>query len=124
MVPPTSLDPFDPDYVKKNTILSLQKQADDENALRLQAFNNACIVYFREGAKAPVPVIPNKVYIDLNTGQRSESTWPGLVVPTLPPPVLSTGSPVPTTTVPDRTDQIIAMLKIMNDKLDRLLAGK
>lgn len=116
------LNIFDPQYVQKQQIASLQQMAANQNALRVQAFQTACANYLSTQGKAPVPVIPKKITVD-EAGNWTEATFPDLVVPALPDPSPSTGSLRPSVPVVDRTDQIIAILGVMNAKLDAL-AGK
>lgn len=111
---------FDPQYVQKQQVASQQQMAAQQNALRVAAFNQACSDYIQSYGKAPVPTVPKKIVVDPVTGSWSEASFSELSVPSLPTPAATTGTLLPFGQPVDRIDQIIAILKVMNDKIDGL----
>lgn len=75
------------------------------------------------------PQMPLELIVEDN-GNEHLSPFSDLKVPELPPlgntpPSATSGFGIPTTNLPpDRTDQMVGMLRILNDKLDILLAKK
>jgi hypothetical protein len=124
---------FDPDYVQKQQVASLQAMAAQQNAVRVQAYTGQCANWVTVNLRnrdlgvplAAVPVVPKKIVVS-DAGEWTELPFADLQPPVLPAPVavapatgLRPAGPVP----PDRLDQVIAILGVLNDKLDRLLAS-
>jgi len=124
---------FDPDYVQKQQVASLQRMAAEQNALRVQRYQQASTDWITANLRnrdlglplSPLPVVPKKIVVS-DSGDWSEVPFDGLDAPVLPAPVLASGSGsirATTNVPPDRLDQVIAILSVLNDKLDRLLAA-
>lgn len=122
----TSPSPFDPDYVKKAAIFKAQKDAEASNAVHVQSFKQAAADWLVNAGRArdlslpipPAPVPPKKIVIS-DGGESSLADFPDLSTPVLPPAnqVPSSGSIANPNPPPDRTDQIIAMLRAIGEKL-------
>jgi hypothetical protein len=121
---------FDPDYVQKMQVASLQTQADAQNALHLQLYQQACSDWIntnsinrdRSLAITPAPAKPQKQVVS-DTGVTTLVDWTELQTPVLPALVLAPSTALKATvTTPDRIDQIIAALGVLNGKLDKIAA--
>ena len=126
------LNIFDPQYVQKQQVASLQRMAAEQNALRVQLYQQASADWVTTNlrnrdlglALSALPAAPKKILVG-DDGEWREAAFDDLQPPTLPAPV----TPLPASnslraTVnvpPDRTDQILAILAVLNDKLDTLV---
>jgi len=130
---PIDTNIFDPAYVQKQQVASLQRMAAEQNALRLQLYQQASADWITANLRnrelslpiSPVPPIPKKIVVS-DSGDWTEIPFDGLQTPVLPAPVPvapNTGLRPTSAVPPDRLDQVIAILGIFNDKLDRILAG-
>lgn len=121
---------FDPNYVWNTWVAKLQAQAEEVNASRQASYagqcaewvNNALVNRGRGIPLPPAPPIPMKMIVGMD-GQTADVTWPELKPPVLPAENASprTAS-IAAAGVPSQTDQVIAILKMMNEKLDKILA--
>jgi hypothetical protein len=125
------LNIFDPQYVQKQQVASLQRMAAEQNALRVQLYQQASADWITTNLRnrdinqpiSPAPSAPKKIVVG-DAGDWQEMPFDNLQPPILPAPVapLPSGSLRPAGLVPpDRTDQIIAILQVLNAKLDALL---
>jgi hypothetical protein len=123
---------FDPNYVQKQQVASLQNMAAQQNALRAQLYQQASADWVTTNVRnrdlglaiAPLPTPPKKIVVT-DDGQWTETPFDTLQPPVLPPLAaqLPSGSLRPSGPIPpDRTDQLIGMLQVVNAKLDALLA--
>lgn len=122
---------FDPQYVQKQQVASLQRMAAEQNALRVQLYQQASADWITANLRnrdlglplQPVPTAPKKITVD-EQGNWTEGPFDSLQPPVLPAPVtpLPSGSlrPSPSALPPDRLDQIIAILAVLNSKLEAL----
>lgn len=121
---------FDPDYVQKQQVLSLQRMAAEQNALRIQLYTQASGDWVLANTLnrdkglpiAKLPAMPKKIVVG-DDGQWTETAFLELVPPVLPPevPPATTGSIRATGNVPpDRLDQVLSILRLFNDKLDAI----
>jgi hypothetical protein len=127
-----SPNPFDPNYVQRQQTVSLQAMAEQQNDIRLQAYQGQCSTWTavnllnrdRGLPIAPVPAMPRKIVVS-DAGEWTEEMFPGLQPPVLPAPVIPPGDghSLRASAGPDRLDQILAVLGVLNAKLDAL-AGK
>lgn len=108
---------FDPDYVQKQQVASLRRQADTQNGLRLGLYQQASADWITSNMRnrdlglaiTPQPT-PPKLIVVSDAGVWSEVEWSQLKAPELPAPVItqSTGlRPDPSKVPPDRIDQVI-----------------
>jgi hypothetical protein len=122
---------FDPQYVQKQQVASLQQMAAQQNALRVQLYQQASTDWVTTNLRnrdlnlpvTPPPTMPKKIVVS-DAGDWLEVPFDNLQVPVLPAPTvgLPSGSLRPSGSVPpDRTDQILAALQLLNGKLDTLL---
>jgi hypothetical protein len=125
---------FDPEYVQKQQVASLQRMAAEQNALRVQLYRQASADWVTTNTHnrdlglpiTPLPVMPKKIVVS-DAGDWSEVAFDDLYAPVLPAPVVapSSGSLRPAGMVPpDRLDQVLAALERLNQKLDAVLASK
>jgi hypothetical protein len=119
---------FDPNYVQQQQIASLQRLASEQNNFRVQRYKQQCADWIaaniinrdRNLPFTDLPPIPRKVVIS-DEGNWEESTFPDLLPPTLPTPVVvPSGSIKSPTPAPDRLDQVLAILKYFNQRFDTL----
>jgi hypothetical protein len=125
-----AIDIFDPQYVQKQQVLSLQRMAADQNTMRVQNYKQvaadwvaANIVNRDRGVPiSALPTIPKKIVVD-DAGNWFEVNFEDLSAPVLPPQVVAQSSPLRSATpAVDRLDQVLAALQYMNSKLDKLLS--
>jgi hypothetical protein len=115
---PTGLSIFDPDYVRKNLVVSLRKQAADQNGLRYQSYVQASKDWVAANLHgrdlglpiADLPIRPKKAVVD-DAGEWHEVEWTDLL-----PPVLPAASGVPS------SGAIAAKVGLPADRLDQVLA--
>ena len=122
---------FDPQYVRKQQTASLQRMGAEQNALRVQLYQQACTDWVATNLRnrdlglplSPAPAPPKKIVVS-EAGDWLEAAFDDLQVPVLPAPVtlLPSGSLRAAVNVPpDRTDQILSILQVLNSKIEALL---
>jgi hypothetical protein len=125
------LNIFDPQYVQKQQVASLQRMAAEQNALRVQLYQQACTDWVATNLRnrdlslplSPAPAAPKKILVS-EAGDWLEAAFDNLQAPALPAAAtpLPSGSLRATVNVPaDRTDQVLAMLQAINSKIEALL---
>jgi hypothetical protein len=123
---------FDPDYVKKQQLASLQRMAAEQNSLRVQLYTQASadwiaanVINRDKGLPiAALPTVPKKITVS-DAGEWTEAPFADLVAPVLPPvqKLPGDGHSIAASNPPaDRTDQVLACLRVLNAKLDALMA--
>jgi hypothetical protein len=125
------LNVFDPKYVQSLQVASLQRMASEQNALRVQRFQQASADWItgnirnRDMGLAPTekPAIPKKIVVDPETGDWSDGAFDNLLQPELPAPVVVKSGSIanPAAAQPDRLDQALYCIGIAVDKLDQIL---
>lgn len=120
----TQIDPFDKDYVAKAQIQARQNQAASVNNVRRQLFQTSVEAYLNSNGKAATPTIPMEWIVNDDGTETNNTPFKDLVVPSLATAYLPSGAlrPAASTVPPDRTDQIIAMLGVIRDQLNQVLA--
>lgn len=133
MLPPP--DAFSPSYYELNMIYGRQQSALRRNAEVKKNFLEESKIWISANtdnltAARPLtakPVMPKELIV-YDDGAEEYKTFGDLKDPELPSikvtPGAGSGFGQPGVPIPaDRQDQTIAMLRIMNDKLDKILAG-
>ena len=125
-------DIFDPNYVKKQQTASLRRMAAEQNALRVERFNQARADWIATNVHnrdlglpiTAVPIVPKRIVVD-DEGEWTEVPFADLSAPVLPPAVPpQTGNPLTKLNPQAETDrhaQLLAVLTMLNSKLDTLL---
>jgi hypothetical protein len=123
-------DIFDPRYVQKQQVLSLQRMAAEQNNLRVQRYQQASADWITANMRnrdmglpiGELPTIPKKIAVS-DQGDWTEAAFDDLQAPVLPTPVVvPSGSLRAAVPAVDRLDQVLAALQYMNSKLDTLLS--